>query len=238
MRICFCDDEPSVHLLLEKMVSDWSQKKKIPCKMVHYSNAQELLFQTEETFDFDCMLLDIQMEGIDGIALAKKIRQSDKSVLIAFLTGVREYAPEGYEVQAARYLLKPVRQEKLFELLDLAAKRSETQTRKSLLIETEGEIKKLYFDEIFAVESQGHFLIYHCKQGQLRQKTSFVKIKPQLDERFVMTHRSFCVNLAHVTGIARADCILDNGEKIPVSRSAYRPLNEAFIRYYKEGEIQ
>ena len=104
MRICFCDDEPSVHLLLEKMVSDWSQKKKIPCKIVHYSNAQELLFQTEETFDFDCMLLDIQMEGIDGIALAKKIRQSDKSVLIAFLTGVREYAPEGYEVQAARYL--------------------------------------------------------------------------------------------------------------------------------------
>ena len=238
MRICFCDDEPSVHLLLEKMVSDWSRQKKVSCRISHYSNAEELLFQTEETFDFDLILLDIQMEGTDGISLAKQIRQSDKSVLIACLTGAGEYAPEGYEVQAARYLLKPVQREKLFELLNLAKSYSETTSKKSLLVEIEGETRKLYFNEIFAVESQGHFLIYHCKQGQLRQKSSFVKIKPQLDERFVSTHRSFCVNLDHVTGITRTDCILDNGEQIPVSRSAYRPLNEAFIRYYKEGEIE
>ena len=76
-----------------------------------------MLFENPESFPFDLLLLDIELEKMNGIALAKKIREKDDSIMLAFLSNRKEYVFEGYEVQAIRYLLKPLQEEQFFPLL-------------------------------------------------------------------------------------------------------------------------
>lgn len=97
---------------------------------------------------------------MDGVELARKIRERDNHVMIAFLTAVGDHVFEGYEVQAVRYLMKPLQQEKLSELLELAAKAFQNN-RKYLILEVSGEKEKIYLEDILAVESQGHYLNFH-----------------------------------------------------------------------------
>ena len=158
MRICFCDDEPAMRQLLEQMVRRWAQQTGTACELSCCASAEQMLFENQENFAFDLILLDIQMERMDGIQLAKTIRQRDQRVLIAFLTAVREHVFEGYEVQAVRYLLKPLQEEKLFELLQLAADRAREQ-RPYLILGPEGERRKVYLDALLSVEAQGHYLL-------------------------------------------------------------------------------
>lgn len=165
MRICFCDDEPAMRQLLEQMVRRWAQQTGTACELSCCASAEQMLFENQENFAFDLILLDIQMERMDGIQLAKTIRQRDQRVLIAFLTAVREHVFEGYEVQAVRYLLKPLQEEKLFELLQLAADRAREQ-RPYLILGPEGERRKVYLDALLSVEAQGESWSRRARWGR------------------------------------------------------------------------
>lgn len=240
MRICFCDDEASTRSQFERMAAAWEEQRGEAAELQLYNSAEQLLFEVgqpeAQELVFDLILLDIQMGGMDGITLARQLRAQDKRVTLAFLTAAREYVFEGYEVQAVRYLLKPMQQEKVFELLDLA--RQNLQEQPSLILNCADEKKKLYLSQIAAIEAQGHYLIFHTTTGQLQQKASLSSLAGHLGDSFVMSHRSFYVNLAHLLRISRTECTLDTGLTVPVSRGAYKNLNEQFIRYYRKEMLE
>ena len=240
MRICFCDDEASTRSQFERMAAAWEEQRGEAAELQLYNSAEQLLFEVDQPeaqeLAFDLILLDIQMGGMDGITLARQLRAQDKRVTLAFLTAAREYVFEGYEVQAVRYLLKPMQQEKVFELLDLA--RQNLQEQPSLILNCADEKKKLYLSQIAAIEAQGHYLIFHTTTGQLQQKASLSSLAGHLGDSFVMRHRSFYVNLAHLLRISRTECTLDTGLTVPVSRGAYKNLNEQFIRYYRKEMLE
>ena len=240
MRICFCDDEASTRSQFERMAAAWAEQRGEAAELQLYNSAEQLLFEVgqpeAQELAFDLILLDIQMGGMDGITLARQLRAQDKRVTRAVLTAAREYVCEGYEVQAVRYLLKPMQQEKVFELLDLA--RQNLQEQPSLILNCADEKKKLYLSQIAAIEAQGHYLIFHTTTGQLQQKASLSSLAGHLGDSFVMSHRSFYVNLAHLLRISRTECTLDTGLTVPVSRGAYKNLNEQFILYYRKEMLE
>lgn len=240
MRICFCDDEASTRSQFERMAAAWAEQRGEAAELQLYNSAEQLLFEVgqpeAQELAFDLILLDIQMGEMDGITLARQLRAQDKRVTLAFLTAAREYVFEGYEVQAVRYLLKPMQQEKVFELLDLA--RQNLQEQPSLILNCADEKKKLYLSQIAAIEAQGHYLIFHTTTGQLQQKASLSSLAGHLGDSFVMSHRSFYVNLAHLLRISRTECTLDTGLTVPVSRGAYKNLNEQFILYYRKEMLE
>ena len=240
MRICFCDDEASTRSQFERMAAAWEEQRGEAAELQLYNSAEQLLFEVDQPeaqeLAFDLILLDIQMGGMDGITLARQLRAQDKRVTLAFLTAAREYVFEGYEVQAVRYLLKPMQQEKVFELLDLA--RQNLQEQPSLILNCADEKKKIYLSQIAAIEAQGHYLIFHTTTGQLQQKASLSSLAGHLGDSFVMSHRSFYVNLAHLLRISRTECTLDTGLTVPVLRGAYKNLNEQFIRYYRKEMLE
>lgn len=240
MRICFCDDEASTRSQFERMAAAWAEQRGEAAELQLYNSAEQLLFEVgqpeAQELVFDLILLDIQMGGMDDITLARQLRAQDKRVTLAFLTAAREYVFEGYEVQAVRYLLKPMQQEKVFELLDLA--RQNLQEQPSLILNCADEKKKLYLSQIAAIEAQGHYLIFHTTTGQLQQKASLSSLAGHLGDSFVMSHRSFYVNLAHLLRISCTECTLDTGLTVPVSRGAYKNLNEQFIRYYRKEMLE
>lgn len=113
MRIAVCDDEEACRMQVKNEV-----EKILGLDVVVdlYPSGRELLAGFEK-FSYDIIFLDIEMPGMDGISLARKLRTKDGTVFLVFLTGHIEYALKGYEVNALRYLTKPVKEEKLKEVL-------------------------------------------------------------------------------------------------------------------------
>lgn len=137
LRIGICDDEKAILACLEQYVGEWVRVKGEIADIKSFSSAEQLWFSYDEAH-FDILLLDIQMQGMDGITLSKKIRNEDERVQIVFITAVSDYISEGYEVFALHYLLKPVEKEKIFSVLDKAVKNLGI-LKQPLILQIEGE---------------------------------------------------------------------------------------------------
>ena len=238
MQIAYCDDEPVQLDYMEKMTMNWATKRNIPLRFLKFESGEEVLFEAlEQRFPFDLLIIDIDMKGMNGMELAKKIRETDNKLPIIFLTNRKEYVFEGYEVAAFRYILKPMTEEKMFHVLDEVCKNQ--KTRDYLIERIAGEEKKIALDEILYAEVSGHYVTVHTKTGTLEWKKAFSELADQLKQvgeemNFILTHRSFLVNVAEIERVLRTECILSDGSSVPISRTMYQSVNQAFIRYYKE----
>lgn len=232
MRLAYCDDEEIQLEYMQRLAEHWAKQMGVSLTYCAYKSAEELLFENTEGYPFDLLILDIDMQGMSGMELARKIRTKDDKIPILFLTNKREYVFEGYEVQALRYLLKPISEEKLFPLLNevCTAAREEVQ---SLIVSSDGEHCKIAVSDILYLEADGHYVRIHTVKRDYMVKRAFTELSGELADGFVLTHRSYLVHLLHVERVQRAECILSDGSSVPVSRNSYKALNEAFIRYWK-----
>lgn len=237
MRLAYCDDEPIQLDYMEAMTKNWATKRNIPLRFLKFESAEEVLFEaSEQGFPFDLLLIDIDMKGRNGMELARKIRETDTKLPIVFLTNRKEYVFEGYEVSAFRYILKPMTEEKLTDILEEVCKK---QNSRSYLIERiAGEEKKIAVDEILYAEVSGHYVTLHTKTETYEWKKAFSELADQLNQgkntKFILTHRSFLVNVAEVERVLRTECVLSDGSSVPISRNMYPSVNDAFISFYKE----
>ena len=235
MRIAYCDDEKAQYIFLKKLTDEWGRAGNKQCNITVYTSAEEMLFKNQESYLFDFILLDIELDKMNGIELAERIRAVDKRVFIAFLSNSREYVFKGYEVGAVRYLLKPLEKEQLFPLLDLIQGRI-GEERQYLVIGAAGEKIKLDVEDICYVEALGHYIMIHTDDQTYELKMNMNEIADRLKTGFIATHRSYLVNLSRIERITRKDCIVAGKVAIPISRNSYQSVNQAFIEFYKGGE--
>ena len=239
MRIAYCDDEEIQLEYMQRLAERWAEQMGVPLTYCAYKSAEEMLFENAEGYPFDLLILDIDMPGMDGapgmsgMELARKIRAKDAKIPIIFLTNKQEYVFEGYEVQALRYLLKPMSEEKLFPLLGEVhmAAREEVQ---SLIVSADGEHCKIAVSDILYLEADAHYVRIHTTKRDYMVKRAFTELAGELTDGFIVTHRSYLVNLLHVERVQRTECILSDGSSIPISRNNYKAVNEAFIGYWKD----
>lgn len=236
LRFMICDDEPLQLSLLETYVREWAAEKKIEIRTDRFQNAEQLLFAWEEGAA-DIVLLDIDMPGMDGISLARRLRHKGAGVQILFVTGFADYALEGYEVEAVSYLIKPVEKGKLFACLDRAWERC-GQEGPVLLVETPWGAARVKLRDICYLESDAHNTQVHCvRAGEpLRSRIGIRELEERIGEQtgtFFKIHRSYLVNLGHVGRIARKEVTMDTGESLPVARNRWEALNQAYLDYYR-----
>jgi DNA-binding LytR/AlgR family response regulator len=232
MRIAVCDDEKHQTEYLTKLVNAWADERGLRVTVRGYGGAGEYLFAGE---CFDVLLLDIQMDGQSGLELARELRTRDENLLIIFITAYEDYAREGYEVSALRYLMKPVDERQLYAALDNARRRL-SKPKKFIIAEERGEYIRLPQEDILYAESFDHYIKLMTGRGSytVRMKASAFDAEA---EGFVRCHRSYSVNLKYVRRITRVGLMLDDGSVIPVSRRLFDKLNSAFVKYYK-GEAE
>lgn len=236
MRIAFCDDEKVQSIFLQELTDSWEKVSGKNCNITVYTSAEEMLFENMGTFSFDFIILDIELDRMNGIELARQIRKVDKKVTIAFLSNSREYVFEGYEVGAVRYLMKPLTKEQLFPLLHMVQKSLEEE-KSYIIVGSDREKLKLILSDISYVEALGHYIKIHMADRSLEIKKNINEIAKELGSGFIATHRSYLVNISWIERITRMDCILSGGEIVPISRNSYEAVNQAFISYYKGGEL-
>ncbi|MCM1232174.1 MAG: LytTR family DNA-binding domain-containing protein [Ruminococcus flavefaciens] len=229
-RIAVCDDEQDQIQAIASVLSEWGRETGRGCEVHTFGCAEEFFFAYEEDKVWDILLLDVEMKGISGVELAKRIRGDSHRAEIIFVTSHPEFAGEGYEVDALHYLVKPVPGDKLKQVLSKAAERLREEPR-SLIIVCEGETVRLYENEILYVESFLHYIVIHAKSGEYRIKENISAFADRLDEGFYRIHRSYLVSLRYITRIARTFVILDGNIQLPLARGKYDDINRAFIRY-------
>lgn len=226
-HIAICDDNPADVRFLSDLLKKWARPRGALLHTDTFPSAEAFLFHYAEQKDYDLLLLDIEMPGIDGVTLARTVRRDDESVQIIFITGYSDYIAEGYDVAALHYLLKPIREEKLFQVLDRALEKLQGSQR-TLTLKLPEETLRIPLCEILYLEVCRNYVTIHGKTDHTVKK-SLSEFQPLLDERFFRLGRSYILNLTRIERISKTEVTLSGGHVIPLPRSMYEPLNRALI---------
>lgn len=243
LQIAICDDEPSQLALLEAFVSEWAKENRQEISLELCRNAEQFLFLMEEREEkkqnVDILLLDIEMPGMDGVALAHRLREEGAGMQLLFVTGIAERAPEGYDVDAVSFLIKPVKKERLSACLDKAVSRIGRQ-EPTVLLETAGALERVRLRDICFLESASHDTLVYCAgRGEpVRCIQGIAQVERLLGEEsraFYKIHRTCVVGLAHVERITRREVTMEGGTVLPIARGKWEGLNRAYLAWYRTG---
>lgn len=235
-RVAICEDEKVILDFESSLVEQWSKGPlcKGDLELDTYISSEQFLFESEDKAPYDVLIFDIQMKNMNGMELAKTLRNRGCDSIIIFITGVPDYAIEGYEVGAVRYILKPVKEDVLNGLLDSAFEERQKKAEDFFLLGQGSDFEKISFEKILYIEARGHYVYLKGINFEREWKAGFTETSGAFEGKgFFCLRRGLMVNLSHVARITRTDCILDSGESLPVARGVYKELNEAFINYFK-----
>ncbi len=230
IRVAICEDERETQLLIENYIDDILKNINVEYNIQKYNSGEELL--EENLKDIDILLLDIQMGQINGMDVARKIREVDNKMEIIFITSLIDYIQEGYEVRAYRYLLKPIELEELKKHMLTCIKEIEKNKNHCILIKNKSNTYKIYSNEIKYIEVQKKDMTIHTINKNFEAKYSLEKIEKDLNsDEFVRCHKSFIINLSYIENIKLNTAILESGEEVPVSRYRYKEVKERFLKF-------
>lgn len=227
MKIGICDDEKFVHEEVAELIQIFCKKYHEKYSLFSFTSAEQLLKSTEK---LDCLLLDIQMPGLDGISAAKLLRKKGKNYPIIMLTSRDDRFKEAFEIGAFRFVTKPIEREELFRSLEAF----QIQNIKNAEIEAYWERRSYRLkvgDILYITSCKSHSLIYSRKK-EYRSEYSLKQWMERLDSRlFFQCHKSYIVNLSMIDTIESGRVSLVDGEKILVSRREQTALRKAYMQY-------
>jgi len=226
-KIAVCDDSDADRQYVMNLVEKWAKTAGANLSVSAFASGEEFLFQYQDHGDYDILLLDIEMGRMDGVALAKELRRENETIQIVFITGYSDYISEGYEVSALHYLIKPVKEEKLFSVLDRAAEKLRTN-EKVLTFEAGGELVRVPVYRIRFADVRLNYVTIHAGED-VTVKMTLGQVAELLDERFYRVGRSAIVNLTRVNRVTRTEIHMDDGSVVPLPRGAYEGINRAII---------
>ena len=228
-RVAIVDDSSVDAAFVEDILKAWADDRQVVVQPKRFDSAEKFLFCYADDKAWDILLLDIEMGAMDGVTMAKRVRQDNEAVQIVFITGYSDYIAEGYEVAALHYLMKPVNRDKLLTVLDRAMEKRKQEER-CLNLEAYGEMVRLPFYEIRYLDVSANYVTVHAKVDYTVKRT-LGDVEKELDNRFSRVGRSMIVNLKYIQRVTKTDVYLSDGTVLPLPRGAYEPLNRAIITH-------
>lgn len=240
IKIALCDDEGYFREKLKDAIADYMIKSGISYHIDMFSSGIEFVDLGIGMIQYTIVFLDINMNEMDGIAVAKQIREISNEVFIVFVTAYVNYTLEGYKVDAVRYILKDNKnfQNTLDECMNTIIDKLNYKVVKKEFKFNEG-VKEISLEKIFYIESRLHKLGFHVMERELKIYTMYEtlnQVEKILDgNNFLRIHQSFLVNLKYVKRILRYKAILFNGLELTIPKARYMNVKDNFVVY--RGEI-
>lgn len=228
-HIAVVEDEPLFAKQLEEYIRRYEKERGKKINITFFSDGEDIVENYNGAYDI--ILMDIQMQFMDGMTAAQRIRSLDHEVIIMFITNRLDYAVRGYEVDAMDYVVKPVEYFAFSQKLDKAFDRMKKPDEVYVSVATEAGVLKLKPSEIYYIESQGHYARYRTVRGDFVSRAALKGLESELQGYgFFRCSKGFLVNMANVDGLLGGECIVC-GEKVPVSRSVRKEFLELLMRY-------
>jgi Response regulator of the LytR/AlgR family len=230
-RIMLCEDDEIFSQAQEKICRDILERLNIKYDITVFSSSTNFLHAfLEQKLRYDLILLDIMMDGIDGITLARQIRSVDKDVAIIFITSTPNYVFHGYDVHALHYLMKPLDAGALAQLI--AADYSSRIKSDYILLRSDTGKIQIAVKDIICAETAGRRVkvSFHLNQKVYYDGTLTGLLNELPKELFIQCHKSYAVNIQSVHELTQRDIITLNGLKIPVSRTFAKEVQQAFLQ--------
>ena len=229
MRVAICDDDRESRARLRSLI----KQQEPDCEVACFDTGKRLL---EARQHFDILLLDIHMEDMSGIEVARVLRINRERTIVIFVTALKEYAAEAFEVEAFNYLLKPLEPERFCRVFEDACrevKRLESAGGGQLFFQTKTRSFVVQKDEILYVESLRRKVEIHTQRENIIVYATMKGLAERLGEEFFRCHRGYLVNLAYVAEYGTGTIQLQNGETVYLAREKYAEFVKAYTRYLK-----
>jgi len=240
MRIAVCDDEKNI---LDSICSYIKEFEKTIGKeendIFTFSSVLALESAIEDGAVFDVFILDVYIGEELGTALAKRIRSSGIESPVIFLTSSVEHAPEGYELNALRYLIKPIEKGKFFEAFSEAEKQVERMKERFVLIKTTSGIERVNVSHIYYTEAHSHYQHIILKdKNELKTRMNVAEMYDLLKDfgGFSRVGKAYIVNLRKVKNMTNTEINLYHDISIPIPRGKSAVLRQEFWEFQWSGE--
>jgi len=226
IKVAVCDDERSDRKHAVDLVKKYGTEMLI--EVDGFPDAKSILY--EDSVRYDIVLLDILMPPPTGFDVAAVLASRQDPPVIIFTTKSDAYAAKGYGI-AIRYLQKPLDERALFKALDVAV---EDISARRITFDINDTMYTVRFCDVIYIESVGHYVNINTVNKQFRVRCSVKDIIPRLPRGyFGIPHKSFVINLEHMTSATKSTVTLDCGAVVPISRGKAQAFNEAIFRYLR-----
>ena len=230
MKILICDDEKMYLDTLAAQVREYMSERGIPCEITAATDPVKIQKGGER---FDLAFLDIQMEGVDGIALAKELRRRNGRTALFFVTNYDEYQDDAMDLQAFRFFEKPFDMTRLYAGLDKAMEYIDGAYVDIYLI-GEGEQRRVLVDDIFYVTRINRKVILVTRDREYQPSQSYDELCQLLPLLFFYpVHKSFFVNLHYVDRYAYSELYMIDGTRIPVAPRRQTAFHKFWFGYLR-----
>ena len=231
IRIAIVDDEKVIREQIKKLI----EKKQTDCEIDTYGTGEDLL---KADSVYDIIFLDIQMDGMNGIDTARALRQKADNTVLIFITGVKEYVFDAFDVAAFHYLIKPIEEYKFSEVYNravLEVRKRKQQTNGQLFVKTRNRNATFNQSDILYIESRAKKVEIHTKTDTVEAYAAIGELEKQLVGSFYRCHRGYLVNMAFIMEYGNDSITLNNGETIILSKDKYSEFVKVYMRYLKNG---
>lgn len=231
IHIAICDDEESFVKDLKEQLEQYAKERGEETRITLYFDGSELVERYDTSLDL--IFLDIQMNQVNGLKAAERIRQMDREVSIIFLTTLTRYALEGYKYQAVNYIIKPMKYVRLKAEMDRWMGRRPKKESPFLIVANDTGKYKILLGELRYVETFNRNLLLHTEEENILCYRSMKDMERELSgNEFVRCHTSYLVNLSFVRGVKKLEIELTDGEKIPISQPKRKEFMEKLTEYW------
>lgn len=237
MTVYICDDNKEHMKDLQDTLQSMSKDSLIKMKL--FTSSTELMSQLESMQRKkekmpELLLLDIELPEENGIHIGKKIKEMSPEICLVFVTAYVEYAVQGYEANAFRYLLKPVTKEALEKLFgDIKV---QSDKKKKLLVKTrQGELQ-IFLQDILYISAEDKYTVIYTREGHYISDASLTDYEKRLENKgFFRIHRKYLLNLYHQKGLEGGKVLLTDGQTLPVSKQRLKSYRDYLFRCMKEN---
>lgn len=232
MYILICDDNSQEREIFTNLINDYFSDKSFNYDINCYKNGKSLLYDIEDGKQADVIFLDVYMDEILGIDVARLLRDMGYKGEIVFITGTADFAIDGYDVGATGYLLKPCSYGKLCTVMDRIMQNFDLDLYS---IRQRNSVIRLKLNSILYVESVNSKCILHSDTGEnyiIYKRLN--EIQNELnDDRFLRCHQSYLVNMNHIQQ-ADKNFTLNNGDTVNIRQRELKNIKELYFDYIKE----
>ena len=231
MEVLICDDEKRDREKLKKLVKQYAAERNMELSVSEYESGAALLIDIESGKRIDIIFLDINMNDMDGLTVARKIRAALDDVPIILVTAFINYALDGYKVRASRFLVKDDLDKTFNECMDDIIGEIKRRSKSVVLSCVEGDIR-FRIPEIIMIETARHKNLICTEKQNYHIYEKIDRLEEMMKAYgFLRTHQSYLVNMSHVRSINSYVLTLDNGRQLPVPKARYKQVKREYTLY-------